>query len=258
MHKLINIKNRRIPPKLALDNGTSARLQGDPASGVSLILIESNSLRRDGLVSILDSTRFRVVASYSSFEAIPSSLVEHSPDLILIGGNHTAFIIDVLKNCSERFPSARRVVLNDFHGEHVMMMLDAGAHACLGTDITTEALLISLNLVTMGNSIVCRPDPVLKGKHSEINHQNGHAVENTMSGQRSSNEVSHSLSTREIAILQCLMHGDSNKLIARQFGIAEATVKVHVKAILRKIRALNRTQAAIWAIEHLRPSMKAA
>jgi two-component system nitrate/nitrite response regulator NarL len=176
----------------------------------------------------------------------------------LIGGNHTAFIIDVLKNCSERFPSARQVVLNDFHGGHVMMMLDAGAHACLGTDITTEGLLISLNLVTMGNSIVCGPDPVLKGKYSEMNHQNGHAVENTMSDQRSSNEVSHPLSTREIAILQCLMHGDSNKLIARQFGIAEATVKVHVKAILRKIRALNRTQAAIWAIEHLRPSMKAA
>ena len=138
-----------------------------------------------------------------------------------------------------------------------MMMLDAGAHACLGTDITTEGLRISLNLVTMGNSIVCRP-PVLTGKHSEINHQNGHAVENTMSGQRSSNEVSHSLSTREIAILQCLMHGDSNKLIARHFEIAESTAKARVKAILRKIRAVNRTQAAIWAIEHLRPPTDAA
>ena len=238
-------------------NGTNARLQGDPGSGVSLILIESNSLRRDGLIRLLDSTRFHVLASYSAFEAIPSSL-ERSPDLILIGGNHIAFIIDVVKNCSERFPSARRVVLNDFRGEHVMMMLDAGAHACLGTDITTEGLLLSLNLVTMGTSIICRPDPVLTGKHSEINHQNGHAVENTMSGQRSSNEVSHSLSMREIAILQCLMHGDSNKLIARHFEIAESTVKVHVKAILRKICALNRTQAAIWAIEHLRPPTDAA
>jgi two-component system nitrate/nitrite response regulator NarL len=47
------------------------------------------------------------------------------------------------------------------------------------------------------------------------------------------------------------MDGDSNKIIARKFDITEATVKVHVKAILRKIQAKNRTQAAIWASSHL-------
>jgi len=55
------------------------------------------------------------------------------------------------------------------------------------------------------------------------------------------------LSVRETVILRCLMDGDSNKIIARKFDITEATVKVHVKAILRKIQAKNRTQAAIWA-----------
>jgi two-component system nitrate/nitrite response regulator NarL len=59
------------------------------------------------------------------------------------------------------------------------------------------------------------------------------------------------LSTRETVILRCLMEGDSNKIIARKFDITEATVKVHVKAILRKIHAKNRTQAAIWASSHL-------
>jgi two-component system nitrate/nitrite response regulator NarL len=47
-----------------------------------------------------------------------------------------------------------------------------------------------------------------------------------------------------------LIEGDSNKLIARKIEIAEATVKVHVKAILRKIRVHNRTQAAIWAMSN--------
>ncbi|HLZ78626.1 MAG TPA: LuxR C-terminal-related transcriptional regulator, partial [Sphingomonas sp.] len=42
--------------------------------------------------------------------------------------------------------------------------------------------------------------------------------------------------------------GDANKVIARKLGIAEATVKVHVKAILRKLHVLNRTQAAIWVV----------
>jgi DNA-binding CsgD family transcriptional regulator len=58
------------------------------------------------------------------------------------------------------------------------------------------------------------------------------------------------LSDRERSILHCLIQGASNKMIARRIGIAESTVKVHVKTILRKIRAHNRTQAAIWAMSN--------
>jgi two-component system nitrate/nitrite response regulator NarL len=58
------------------------------------------------------------------------------------------------------------------------------------------------------------------------------------------------LSSREIAILERIVQGDSNKLVARFFNIAEPTVKAHVKAILRKIGASNRTQAAMWAVNH--------
>jgi len=54
------------------------------------------------------------------------------------------------------------------------------------------------------------------------------------------------LSAREAQILGCLTEGASNKIIARKFDVTEATVKVHVKAILRKIGAANRTQAAMW------------
>src|SRR6202008_743410 len=58
------------------------------------------------------------------------------------------------------------------------------------------------------------------------------------------------LSAREVAILERIVRGDSNKHVARFFKIAEPTVKAHVKAILRKIGANNRTQAAIWALNH--------
>lgn len=58
------------------------------------------------------------------------------------------------------------------------------------------------------------------------------------------------LSDREIQILDGLVKGHANKLIARECAITEATVKVHMKSILRKIQVTNRTQAAIWAIEH--------
>lgn len=58
------------------------------------------------------------------------------------------------------------------------------------------------------------------------------------------------LSGREAAILNALVQGTPNKSIAYELNITEATVKVHVKAILRKIRVNNRTQAATWALSH--------
>jgi two-component system, NarL family, nitrate/nitrite response regulator NarL len=60
------------------------------------------------------------------------------------------------------------------------------------------------------------------------------------------------LSEREIGILECLVNGDANKMISRRLNIAEPTVKVHVKSILRKLQLSNRTQAAIWAINQRR------
>ena len=63
-----------------------------------------------------------------------------------------------------------------------------------------------------------------------------------------------SLSAREFEILRHLASGRANKVIANDLKITEATVKVHVKGILRKIGATNRTQAALWAIHNgLRP-----
>jgi two-component system nitrate/nitrite response regulator NarL len=56
-------------------------------------------------------------------------------------------------------------------------------------------------------------------------------------------------SPREASILQLLREGAPNKLIARQLSLTEATVKVHLKSILRKIRVNNRTQAAVWAMQ---------
>ncbi len=65
------------------------------------------------------------------------------------------------------------------------------------------------------------------------------------------NDVVRGLSRRELVILRTLTEGASNKIIARKLVITESTVKVHMKAILRKLRLQNRTQAAIWARTHL-------
>ena len=64
------------------------------------------------------------------------------------------------------------------------------------------------------------------------------------------NDVARSLSRRELVILRTLTEGASNKIIARKL-VFRVDVKVHMKAILRKLRLQNRTQAAIWARTHL-------
>jgi two-component system nitrate/nitrite response regulator NarL len=66
----------------------------------------------------------------------------------------------------------------------------------------------------------------------------------------SSGRAFHSLSEREQQILKGLIKGHSNKMMACRFNVTEATIKVHMKSILKKIRAANRTQAAIWAVEN--------
>ncbi len=58
------------------------------------------------------------------------------------------------------------------------------------------------------------------------------------------------LSAREAQVLQLLIAGSSNKVIARELAISSETVKIHMKALLRKLNARNRTQAALWGIEH--------
>ena len=57
------------------------------------------------------------------------------------------------------------------------------------------------------------------------------------------------LTPREREIIQHLAHGATNKAIARNLDIAEATVKVHIKTLLRKLHLKNRTQAALWAVQ---------
>ena len=66
---------------------------------------------------------------------------------------------------------------------------------------------------------------------------------------RAASAATSGLSPRETEVLRCLADGASNKMIARKFDLAEATVKVHVKAVLRKLKLGNRTQAAMWASE---------
>jgi two-component system nitrate/nitrite response regulator NarL len=115
----------------------------------------------------------------------------------------------------------------------------AALSGILTYDLPAEAFVRSLRLICSGERVFPR-ELTLRSWAGTPSHAN--------SPHRSDVER---LSPREREILSHLTEGHSNKGIARILGITEATVKVHLKNLLRKIRVDNRTQAAIWALSNL-------
>jgi two-component system nitrate/nitrite response regulator NarL len=127
----------------------------------------------------------------------------------------------------------------------------AALSGILTYDLSAEAFVRALRLVGLGERVFPRELTLRSGPRAQ-SHET--------SPPRS--DVDR-LSPREREILSHLVEGHSNKGIARILGITEATVKVHLKSLLRKISVENRTQAAIWALSNLpapgsRASMLAA
>ena len=191
------------------------------------ILIEANRLFRQGLKHLLADTRFAVEAEFSTTEQAVDGAVASGLVIVGEGGD--------LQQLRSAYPEARIVVLaSDFAVDALRDAMNAGADGYLMKDVSPEALLQSLELVMMGEKVFPTNLAAMLFDMNVIAPQ--HSV--------------RGLSPREQEILQALVTGSSNKLIAIKLGITEATVKVHLKTLLRKIDVNNRTQAAIWAMNN--------
>ena len=215
------------------------------AHRLSTALIGPNTLFREGLKQVFHPTHYQVKKVAETIDSVQQTV---ELDLIVfIAGADQAALLAQVQRAKEENPSARVVVISDIEGFDVVWpLLGAGADAYLLRKISFEALLASLDVVMLGGTVV-PPMPrsafLVESKHSAGIDQ---AVAAEIPNLNTDPECKK-LSDRETDILLCLMKGESNKLIARKFDIAEATVKVHLKAILRKIHVSNRTQAAVWA-----------
>ncbi len=216
------------------------------------LLVEPNTLLREGLRRILAETAYNPVALSASFDEVLAAWKPEAAPFMLImdGARDHEEACDQIRQIKKQSSSARVLMLVDQYDlKQIITAFQAGADAYLVKSVSCEVLVKTLDLVMLGEIVF--PSAVLEllNEHvlqpSEAGEAQGAAKD--FDGQFQSK----GLSVRETVILRCLMEGDSNKLIARKFDITEATVKVHVKAILRKIQAKNRTQAAIWAASHL-------
>jgi DNA-binding NarL/FixJ family response regulator len=154
------------------------------------------------------------------------------------------------------------VLSEQFCAGELLAAIKAGAHGyLLKNEISPDVLLKSLELALLGVVIIPRGLTILLpeeelGSVSAIRAPETISAPETVSNGGQSqpaidagptDDVSR-LTNRELMTLKQLTQGASNKHIARELNIAEATVKVHIKNLLRKIGVTNRTQAAMWAM----------
>jgi two-component system nitrate/nitrite response regulator NarL len=209
---------------------------------VSTHLICQNTLLRTGVSRILEGTRFAVADESLGRPEVP--------DLILLCDSLSQEgSAGVIRQLKEQYPGARLVALGDsFDPWGVQELCKAGLDGLCPTAMPPAAMCKALELVMLGELFL----PASLGL-ALVNQASAHPSQSA-AVRNAAGELPAKFSDREAQILRLLTKGSSNKLIARDLGLAEATVKVHIKAILRKAKAANRTQAAMWANQFLGPA----
>ena len=220
------------------------------------ILVGSNALAREGLSRILRSASFRIAVSVSCINdaALETLSRDQVPLLVLDAGHALHEAIGQIEIFKEHFPGGRVAVLaSEYELAGVIAAFQAGANSCFVHVADAASFVKSLELVMMGETLL-PPEilPLILDHEDPIDDDALVPDAEIASGIVLNGGEGYvpQLSARENCILRCLTEGHSNKTIARKINIAEATVKVHIKAILRKIRVHNRTQAAMWAVNH--------
>jgi two-component system, NarL family, nitrate/nitrite response regulator NarL len=228
------------------------------------VLVGKSALLREGITQILSAAAdFHIVASASCVnDSVLTSLPRQQSILLIIAaGDDLDSASGQLQLFKSRHPAARVAVLAD-HAQAVDIVsaFHAGANAFFIKVAHCDAFIKSLELVMLGETIL--PMEILStildraddDEHDHEKNSVARPVKNTI-GELSQPQSRYTprLSVRQRCILNCLIEGHSNKVIARKIDIAEATVKVHIKSILRKIGVRNRTQAAIWAMSNGSP-----
>src|SRR4030081_1300511 len=220
----------------------------------AILLVGKSILLREGLAGILRAANFRILGSVPcAQDLLPSKLQLHQQPLFLVvhTGNDFGAAVEQIKLFRDLHPGGRiAIVVDHYRLGELVSAFRAGVNGYFVDVMACDVFVKSIELVMMGETIfppaflsfVLDSDSASRAAAPE---ENNRAILVT-----TDDSIAPQLSPREKSILRCLIEGDSNKSIARKIDIAEATVKVHVKAILRKIRVQNRTQAAIWGMNN--------
>lgn len=204
-----------------------------------LLICDPDPVFRKRLRDVLIGSTFDPVESVAGWTALHAALKTGTSTDMVVAAWPAGTVGAALDGLRAQAPHAKLVLLSDGQNYSTLRAaLAAGADGVVSKTMAAPAFLHALLLVMLGETVF--PPPPAQGRAGEASGSEA-AAEN---GQLAA------LSARECQILSRLASGQPNKAIARDLSIAEATVKIHVKNVLRKIGAQNRTQAALWALSH--------
>lgn len=203
-------------------------------------LVGQSKLFRAALATLLHGTPFAVVAEADTLREVPADDIQESGMMLLVQKpeNLVDFTSDIHALKARDVPPWIVFMARRLNAAEIADSFAMGGDGYLLEEISPAALIESLNLVILG-------EKVFPSQFVEL------LAEADWTGSRANSVRAHSplLSDRELEIVKWLVRGAPNKMIASKTSITEATVKVHIKAILKKIGVHNRTQAAIWAMQ---------
>jgi len=206
-----------------------------------VIIIDDHALFRDGLKGLLEQRNIDVAGVAADGKEGIELANEIRPDVILLdlrmpnmGG------LDVLPILRKELPTTPVVMLTTSNDESdLIRALRTGAQGYLLKDMEPDELVSALRDIEKGKNVVA----------ADLTDALARMVQGETTLDDDDGPFSD-LTPRETEILCLLAEGQSNKLIARNLGISDGTVKLHVKAILRKLNIHSRVEAAVMAVEH--------
>ncbi len=205
-----------------------------------VLLIDDHTLFRSGLQELLERRGISVVAAVGDGEEGCTLAAELKPNVVLLDLRMPEMDgLVVLQKLNDLKLGIPVVMLTTSSDERdLVASLRRGAQGYLVKDMEPDQLIESLHEIVGGKTVVA---PHMTGVLAKV-----------VQGEEpkfASNACFSELTQREMEILCHLAEGLSNKVIARELGITDGTVKLHVRSILRKMQVRSRVEAAVRAVE---------
>ena len=191
---------------------------------IRVLSVDDHPLLRDGVAALIgNQTDMVLIAEASNGREALEQFRRHRPDITLMDLEMPDISgIDAMSAIRGEFPDARIIVLTTHAGDVlVARALKAGAHAYLLKGLLRKELLETIRAVHAGQK---RVSPEIAAEIAE------HATDDA-------------LTPREIDVLRLIARGNANKIIAAELSLTEETVKSHIRNILSKLGANDRTHA---------------
>ena len=199
---------------------------------IRVLIVAASPLARAGLENLLAARGAEVVGSATTIAAVGDLLTDTAPDVILVDATGEPFesTLDSIVSSGLAADAALVLVSDGLSAVASADALRAGVRAALPADVSPDQLMAALAASANGLTVL-HPSQVAAAVPAASAHSP--ALE----------ELTESLTRREVEVLQMLAAGLSNKEIAARLSISDHTVKFHVASILGKLGAASRTEA---------------